>query len=184
MDVILYTDPKTTLETLGFERQLGEDEAVVVFPKHEAKNQETLGHLAVDGMTVKSGLLAKDAKEARRQRQKYDVIIADATRDALESKAVDIVRHAETQERKDKTHRRGSGLNQVAAKLIKEKGTTYALDISLVLNGRDRTGTLGRMMQNKKILQKYGCDVRAYSFATTWNQVRPPKEREFFAENL
>ncbi|MFP4523767.1 MAG: hypothetical protein ACLFO2_00430 [Candidatus Woesearchaeota archaeon] len=184
MDVILYTDPKTTLATLGFQRKLGETEVVVAFAKHENGNKEVLSHLAVEGLTVKSGLVVKDGREAQRYEQKYDVIIAPATRDCLESKAVDIIYHAELLEKKDKTHRRGSGLNQVAAKLVKEKEKTYALDLSLVLDGKERAKMLGRMRQNKTILDKYGCKTRAYSHAQTWTGVRPPKEREFFRENL
>lgn len=184
MDVILFTDPKTTLETLGFEQRLGETEVVVAFTKHDSKNKEVLSHLAVEGVAVKTGLVVKDGREAQRHGQKYDVIIAPATRDCLESKTVDVVYHAETQERKDKTHRRGSGLNQVAAKLIKEKDKTYALDLTLVLDGKDRVKTLGRMRQNKTILEKYGCRIVAYSFATTWSDVRAPQERIFLVENL
>jgi len=184
MDVILYTDPKTTVETLAFEKQLGETEVVVAFTKHDAKHKEVLSHLAVEGVTVKSGLIVKDGREAQKYGQRYDAIIAPATRDCLESKAVDIIYHAELLEKKDKTHRRGSGLNQVGAKLVAETGKTYTLDLSLLLAGKERAKLLGRMRQNKTILEKYGCDVRAYSHARRWDQVRPPAEREFFRENL
>lgn len=182
-DCIIYEDLKQAQALVTFAETLGEQELIILFTKHEAHNKDVLGALKTS-MRLKAGILVKDTREAMKRKGHYEALMGEATRDLLENNTITHVYGAEGLERKDKTHRRGSGLNQVSAKLIAEKKKTYIYDLSALLGARDQAQVLGRMAQNKRILSKYSCKQECYSMARDELGLRAAKEREHFLREL
>lgn len=182
-DIILYTTPEKTAETLAFARKLGGRKVLVAFTSHAAQNKEKLAAL---GAEVASGLLVRDAREAQKAFGQYDFLLGVAERELVEDRRTMLLYGAEKLEAKDKTHRRGSGLNQVTAKLLSERGKTYLFDLSTLLeaDATEQSRLLGRMSQNKKILEKYAVKMMLCSFATSWEGARAVRERKLLLETL
>lgn len=183
MECIIYERLAQAQKLVAFAEALGEKEVIILFSKHDTGNKDVL--LAVkNGMKLKTGILVKNTKDAMKYSQHYDVLLGEATRDLLENKQVTHIYNAEMLEGKDKTHRRGSGINQVSAKLIKDKDKTYVYNLSLLLSAKNQPEILGRMQQNKRILGKYGCAQDCWSLGKTVLELRAPKERKHFLQEL
>lgn len=181
-DIVLYTTPKQTLETLLFAKEQGSTTILVLFAKHDKGNAAIFEELSTQSsLTLTKGLLVKTQQEAQKA-QGY-TLVGLADRGIVEDRKTMLIYGAEQLEHKDKTHRRGSGLNQVLAKLLAERGKTYLFSISSLLQAK-QAELLGRMQQNKRILNKYHVPLQAVSFAREWTDVRSPKERELFLDEL
>ena len=168
MDIIFYGS--RTKECLEMAAQLGEKTPIVVFTKHED----------VD-LKAKKALLVKNPKEAQKYKYKYDHILALANRENLENKSIDLVYGAEAESGKDKMHHR-RGLNQVLAKLVASTGKTYLFSLELL---KERSAErLGRMKQNKILLDKYKAKTAVCSFAIEPLDLRAPRERKLFLDEL
>ena len=178
-DIIWYTDEKTTLTTLLFAQSLGMQTIGVLFPNVNKQDKERF--LALQSQvqaTLKKGVCVEHQKDVQKARGAYEFIVGLATRELVEFPGVQYLLGAETLEEKDKTHRRGSGMNQVIGKLLAEKRKTYIFDLSLL---HDDAGTLlGRMQQNKRILSKYDVPMICLSMAREPLDVRLAKERQHF----
>ena len=174
-DVIIYS--KEILETLKLAETLDNKQIIILFTKHDTKNKELLKTLQEQtNLQLTAGLLVKNVKEAQKYAAYY-VLFGEATRDLIESKLVKYIFNAEIIERKDKTHRRGSGMNQVIAKLLVDKEKTYCFNLRILLCN-NQAQLLGRIEQNKRILKKYDCKTVCYSFAEKPLELRAKKERK------
>ncbi len=93
------------------------------------------------------------------QKEKGKVIIQGGdektNRAVVENKKVDILLSPEVNKKKDHLHYRKSGLNQVLCKLARENKVAIGFDFSLLLNSKERSKILGRMMFNYKLCKKY-----------------------------
>lgn len=182
-DCIVYESLTQIQKIVAFAETIGEKELVILFTKHDKDNKLALETIKTT-LKLTTGIHIKNTKETMKHNQYYDALIGEATRDLLENKIVTHVYGAETFEHKDKTHRRGSGMNQVTAKLVKDKNKTYVYNLSLLLSAKNQPELLGRMQQNKRILDKYNCKQDCWSFATTKLSLRAPKERAHFLQQL
>lgn len=101
--------------------------------------------------------LAKLRNEIQKEKGKIIVFGGDekTNRAAVENKNVDILLSPELNKRSDSLHYRKSGLNQVLCKLAKQNGVAIGFDFSLLLNSKERSKILGRMMFNYKLCKKY-----------------------------
>ncbi len=180
-DIILYAGEKKTKETLAFARKLGSVKILVVFEKHTKENKTLFSALGAD---LLSGVLVGTSKDVSRTFGQYDYLVGMALRELVEDKKTSVIYGAEGLEVKDKTHHRSSGLNQVLAKLLAERGKTYVFSIGSLLQTDNQALLLGRMQQNKRILSKYDVKMSACSVGGTWDLIRAPKERKLFLETL
>ncbi len=107
-------------------------------------------------------------------------------RGLIENKKVDIIYEFEQMNRKDSMHFRNSGLNQVIAKLMKEKDVAYGLSFSQILNSSKeaRAVMIGRMMQNIKICKKYKVPIIIASFSRNPYEMRDYRDLIAFARTL
>lgn len=107
-------------------------------------------------------------------------------RNLIESKRADVIFEFEQEKRKDSMHFRSSGMNQVIAKLMKEKNVAYGLSFSQVLDAsqEQRAVLIGRMMQNLRFCKKYGVKVVIASFARDPYEMRDYKDLVAFARTL
>lgn len=114
------------------------------------------------------------------KKQKGVLLLSDnieKVRLASEHPAVDGLFGCEKTKR-DYIHHRGSGMNQVIAKYLAQKGKFYLFDIGSILmtSKKQRGRILARMHQNTTLLKKYKVRYDAASFARTPLQMRSPKD--------
>lgn len=178
-DIIIYTNPAKTQECIIFAEQLGSKKPLILFETHHKENKEQFA--ALKGKHLTSGIKVNNTKEAQRFQNTYDCLIGKMSRELVETKLVEYITGAETLETKDKTHHRASGMNQVTAKLLAKK--TYLFDISQLF-GNNRAQVLGRMQQNKRLLEKYGAPMMCCSYAKTPLDLRAHKERALLLETM
>ncbi len=116
------------------------------------------------------------------------IIKSDSAKDRnnIEERKADVIYEFETLSKKDSMHFRNSGINQVIAKLMKDKKVAYGLSFSLILNasGREKSVLLGRMMQNIRLCRKYKIPVVIASFARKPCEMRDYKDLTAFARTL
>tara|TARA_Y100000310_G_C20289535_1_gene626549 strand:- start:171 stop:671 length:501 start_codon:yes stop_codon:yes gene_type:complete len=93
-------------------------------------------------------------------------------RKSVENKKVDILLSPEINKKKDSFHYRKSGLNQVLCKLAKENNVAIGFDFSKLLNSKERSKILGRMMFNYKLCKKYKVKMVFSSFAKNKFELR------------
>ena len=115
--------------------------------------------------------IIKNAKDLRSEinKAKSPVIVLGGdekiNRSAVENKKVDILLSPELNKSKDHLHYRKSGLNQVLCKLAKKNGVAIGFDFSLLLNSKERSKILGRMILNYKLCKKYKVKMVFSSFS-------------------
>lgn len=115
------------------------------------------------------------------QRGKTQYTICQGSREAIERGAT-LVYGFEEQSRKEHTHYRRSGLNQVLCKIATQKNVSIAFPFAAILNKRNehQAQHLGRIAQNIAFCQKYNTPMKIASFATTPYEMRPPKDLAAF----
>ncbi len=84
----------------------------------------------------------------------------------------------------DHTHFRNSGMDQIYAKIARDKHKTVCLDLSQVLDSKQPEHIIGRMLQNRMLCDKYHVDAVVWSFATDPLRLRGADERKAFWRSL
>ncbi|MDP3916678.1 MAG: RNase P subunit p30 family protein [Nanoarchaeota archaeon] len=107
----------------------------------------------------------------------------DKNRNYFSDKSVDIVMNPEIKTDRDKIHYRKSGMNQVFAKLAKEKDIAVGFGFSFILNADSikRSEILGKMRQNVRICRKAKCKMIVCSYANDYREMRGAKDLLSFA---
>lgn len=107
-------------------------------------------------------------------------------RNLIESRKADLIFEFEQERRKDATHFRSSGMNQVIAKLMKEKKVSYGLSFNqvLVASKEEKAKIIGRLIQNIKLCKKYKVPVVVASFARSPKEMRDYKDLMAFSRLL
>ncbi|NOZ80873.1 MAG: hypothetical protein GXP63_04320 [DPANN group archaeon] len=133
-------------------------------------------------LSLRPGLLLS-GREMRGQRR--DLTIVSRPQDprlVIEQRGADFLLGVELLERRDRMHHRSSGLNQVLAKLAREKEVGLAFSFNAVLDAPDEVFSLlmGRMRQNIRLASKYGVAVRIGSLASSPLEMRNPLDLRAF----
>lgn len=108
----------------------------------------------------------------------------EGTRKNIEDKNCTHIYGLETIEPKEHYHYRKSGLNQVHAKLIKEKNKTLVFDIEKIIESEEKPKLLGRMKQNLLFAKKYKLNILICSMATKPENLRTKKHYEALIRTL
>jgi len=116
---------------------------------------------------LKFGLIAKNTDILKAKKLSNFVITESSDKDQhiMEKFRPNLIFNFEKDPRKDKTHYRLSGLNQVICKIAKINNITIAYSFSELLNNKKRTILLGRIIQNIRFCKKYKVKTAFYSFA-------------------
>lgn len=105
------------------------------------------------------------------------LVIAKAEADNrafFESKKIDIIYGLEQASRKDYIHHRGSGMNQVLAKLAKQNKKSIAFSFSMLL--KRKAEIMARIGQNIRLCRKYDVCMVIASFAKKPYDMRSPHD--------
>ncbi|RME54537.1 hypothetical protein D6777_03485 [Candidatus Woesearchaeota archaeon] len=108
----------------------------------------------------------------------------EGNRKTLQNKKVDILLSPEKGIKKDSMHHRNSGLNHVLCKLAKENNIVIAISFSDILNSKNRSDVIARIMQNVKLCKKYKVKIMFGSFAKNKWELRGYEDLKDFAKIL
>ncbi|MAG48104.1 hypothetical protein CL617_05865 [archaeon] len=110
----------------------------------------------------------------------------DINRFSLENNKISILLSPEKNYRKDHTHYRNSGLNQVLCKLAKKSNKSIGIDFNSLLDmsQEERIKTLGRIEQNIRLCNKYKVNVKIVNTIKTWKDERSTKDLKSLATIL
>jgi len=151
-------------------RQLGHDEIIVCYSRHDQRNKETTPPGTI------SAILVTTTNQAKALKRSYDQIVAPCKREFFESPHVDAILEPERQARQDFIHHRNSGLHQVLLKLCqptskRRQAKRIITTTRLLLDANVPAVILGRMMQNARWCRKYNVAYHVTSGArTVWEQ--------------
>ena len=99
---------------------------------------------------------------------------------AVSSKTVDILLDPHLGYRHDRMHHRDSGLNQVLCILARQHHVAVGFSFASVLTAPDRWKSIGRLMQNIELCQKYKVPMVIGSFARDVSQQRSEQDMQAF----
>jgi hypothetical protein len=116
-----------------------------------------------DKIKIKTAFLVSTTNQISIARKNFDYVFAKAERQFFESK-VNYIVDAELFDRKDSFHYKRTALNQVHAKLCKEKDSCVIFSFNNLLT-KNRIQNLGRMFQNAKLVSKYKIESDSFSLA-------------------
>jgi len=144
---------------------LGAKGIIFLYDKDKKENLEAVEKLNSKDFKVYSAFLNKLSK-------KYDFFFSIGTRQDFENRKTSVIFDLEKQPKKDNFHYKSSGMNQVLAKLAKEKNICIGFNFNAVLRGKNKPLVLGRMMQNVVLCKKYKAKMLIASFAKKPNNLR------------
>lgn len=119
--------------------------------------------------------LARHAKQA--------TLVAYGTRAAFENKHISFILPL-LDAPQDHTHYRRGGMDQIHAKLARDKHKTILFDFSALLTAPRPAHLLGRMRQNARLCKKYGVSFQAISLAKKPLDMRAANDLESFVRTL
>tara|TARA_Y100000310_G_C20423963_1_gene688062 strand:+ start:46 stop:609 length:564 start_codon:yes stop_codon:yes gene_type:complete len=166
--------PGNEKELLARAKELGSE---VIFLKEFKDKSEMDRYASPKGLLITS---KKDLIKIRNLKQFVDliVVISDSSeefnRAIVETKGVDYVFNLASSSGRDHTHYRRGGVNQVIAKLMKEKGIKYGISFSRFLQEKQwrRIVLLGRWLFNARVLKKYNVPIEVFSLTDDPDNIR------------
>ncbi|MBU3923590.1 MAG: hypothetical protein KJ592_01620 [Nanoarchaeota archaeon] len=140
-------------------------------------------------------LLDCNEKEARRiieslkkSGKKIGVMGGDDVfnRRVVETLKVDYLVSVECKTGRGNLKQRDSGINHVVAKMARDRGIVFVVDVSEIsrMKGIVKALRLGRVIQNVKICRKAGCGLKIASFGLKESEVVGEVERRAFGVGL
>ena len=102
----------------------------------------------------------------------------------LEKSAPDVLYGMEFFAKKDPMHFRSSGLNQVLCKLAKKNKVVIAVPLKPIIDSKDKTLILGRIIQNITLCKKYKVMHAISSFAEKPYEMKSPNDMISFMVSL
>ena len=110
---------------------------------------------------------SKDIIKAKRKAKLVLVESSDSNRNVIEKMPFDIIFNLENDSKKDLTHSKRSGLNQVLCKLLSKKNKIVGFNFNSLLKSNKglRVVNMGRMVQNVKFCRKFKVKMLIASFA-------------------
>ena len=111
---------------------------------------------------------AADSKDIQKAKNIFDLVIIKSTENdqqILEKSNPDLIFGMELTAKRDYSHFRQSGLNQVLCRLANKKNIIFAMPLSIILKSEDKPKILGRIMQNITLCRKFKANLAFCSFA-------------------
>ena len=102
----------------------------------------------------------------------------------IENKHITHLYDFESHDEKDNHHYRRSGLNQAAAKKIKQFNKTMIIGIEQLITNKEPQLIIGRIQQNLELAKKYKLNVAIASMAGKPENMRPAKEMQALIKTL
>ena len=99
-------------------------------------------------------------------------------KETIQDRKANLIFSFEDDLKKDFMHHRASGLNHILCKLAKESGIIVGFSLNSLLNSNNTAVTIGRIMQNISLCQKFRVNTAIVSFATKPFEMRSPHDLE------
>lgn len=167
-------------ESLGF------GELIFLYPSNKFDSVDLSGLQARTRMRISKAALVAKKDIAMMNRKAFTVAETnDDLRSTLET-GPSMVFGCEEASEKDYLHHRGSGFNQVLAKIARDKHIIYGFSFSSILKADSvfRSKIIGRMSQNKMLFRKYKVKYIVASFAESPELMRAAEEMKAFERIL
>ncbi|MFH1054994.1 MAG: RNase P subunit p30 family protein [Candidatus Altiarchaeota archaeon] len=187
-----YTDLFSSPNSVEFGKHLGWNDfcAVNEYRNHsdfrkfaeEAEKHDTLAGALITSEPTKNARTALDFADLTI----VDGRTEDVCREASECYDVDLIVNPEANEERDLIRQRSSGLDDIMAAFMAERGIGYLVNIGNILHatGVRRAQTVGRVAQNLRLAKRYGVNVVLSCGARNSFDVRTPQDIILFAANL
>lgn len=148
----------------------------IVFPcQNEEKFIQIAEQLGFDGLCLvfrnkKQNKKIKDLQKKTNLKlfSSSDIKIQKSSKkdqNVLEKHAPDLLYCPEFVYKKDSVHFRSSGLNQVLCKLAKKNKTIISIALKPLVDSKEKTKIIGRIVQNIRLCQKFKIAMAIASFA-------------------
>ncbi len=149
----------------------------------------TLGYEGVQNVQLvradsKKSLLQEIKKVKGKKLIAFKPPTEDLLRFSLEKTRVDIVFGFEGIHPKDSVHYRRGAIDQITCKIAKSKGKMIGFSFTNLLESRNRSTILGRMMANAKLCRKYKVKIAVDNFSSHISQMRSSKDLAAFTRVL
>ncbi|RLE39131.1 hypothetical protein DRJ17_01920 [Candidatus Woesearchaeota archaeon] len=167
IDVVMPNNNEAELVNMA--KELGYDSLCFLYEKTVKRRKYDI--------PVYYGILVEGFDEVRRFRKERDLIFVksgDKDREIIEKSKVDAIFDLEDNKLKDRTHFRSSGLDHVMARFCHEKEKTVVVNFKTLLAAGllRRAVLIGRIMQNIRLMRKYGFNMTIVSFAKSVKEMR------------
>jgi len=163
MEIVFPNNNEKTFISIA--DRLGVTEMILVYPFEKFTKKE----LPKGKMKVRLGIIAKQQDILKAKKLASFVIVESGEKDqyVMEKVKPHLIFNLEKSSKRDKTHYRISGLNQVLCKLAAANNIIIGFSFSALLHASptDRKVLWGRMMQNMKFCKKYKVKTLFASFA-------------------
>jgi hypothetical protein len=155
---------------------------IVIPDGNEKEFEKNAKKLGIDTLIFLYDKAPKDSKRKvgiitdKKIKTKHLVFSRGNERDRwiFEKQKPNVVFDLEFESKKDKTHFRNSGLDQVLGKLAFKNDIMIGFNFSKLLKSSKKGIILGRIMQNIKICEKYKTKYFMASFAKDPSEMRSP----------
>ncbi len=139
---------------------------------------------ASEGIKAYKGIIAESSDtgkiKSRLKGEKAFVAIKSNGEDKeiIQDGKADLIFSFESSFKKDFMHHRASGLNHILCRLAKERGIIIGFSLNSLINSNNTGVTIGRLMQNISLCQKFRVNTAIASFAAKPLEMRSPHDME------
>ena len=173
-------------EFIDMAKKLKIDSLIFIYPFINQNDIEEKRKKLIDfkDIKVEIGVLVDEKLVMKLQNTNDYIFSKTPSLSLIENKKSYIFYDFELQDKPDFLHHRNSGLNQVIANEMKDKGKIFAFSFSTYLNSTNKGLILGRMKQNAKITKKYKINTEVLSFAKKPYEMRSKHEIDAFKKMI
>lgn len=136
------------------------------------------GIKAYKGIIAESSDIGKIKSRLKGERAFIAIKSNGEDKEIIQDRKANLIFSFEGSFRKDFMHHRASGLNHILCKLAKESGITIGFSLNYLLNSNNTWVTIGRLMQNISLCQKFRVNTAIASFAAKPFEMRSPHDME------
>lgn len=136
------------------------------------------GIKAYKGIIAESSDIGKIKSRLKGERAFVAVKSNGEDKEIIQDKKANLIFSFEGSFKKDFMHHRASGLNHILCKLAKESGIIIGFSLNSLLNSNNTGITIGRLMQNISLCQKFRVNTAIASFAAKPFEMRSPHDLE------
>jgi hypothetical protein len=148
---------------------LGFEGLVMVYPEGKQKAFKA-------GFKIKLCVLIDPKRYSKRAPKAQLTFVEGGMRHEFEKLCPSVIYNLEYSQKRDKTHFRLSGLDDVLCRLARENDILVGYGVGKLLKSYQRDVVLGRIMQNIRFCRKFNVGMVLASFASEPYQMRSPHD--------
>ncbi|MBR9676944.1 hypothetical protein GOV04_02290 [Candidatus Woesearchaeota archaeon] len=174
-DIVLPQDNEQELASMA--KKLGYDKLWLAYSIKDYEGKKDTAKKIKD-LNCQACIICEQKDLQKAQKHKTLIIVknSDKNRQVIEKSKANYIVGIEQVERNDAMHHRHSGINQVLAKLLKQKNKGLIFSLADIFESDKQSQLLGRISQNIKFARKFQFKTKIASFASNPYSMRAPKD--------